>query len=210
MNAVRTAALTAAILLVGCPIPQPLPGSSPGEPKTPPRVIVDDTVRQVSPPDPIVRVPSGCATAPTFQMQAWIRNVDTAETVVARWFVDYDLARQPSVVPQQEDEIAAPANTSSDPTLRQVPTFRFPPYQYASPLGTGGGNGAVAGAVHVVELVVSNGFDPSSDAVTATLPYRKPSLGFEVQLYRWVFVTVPPSDPSCTGDGCVLCPTAAP
>jgi hypothetical protein len=60
-----------------------------------------------------------------------------------------------------------------------------------------------AGLLRVVELVVSNGFDPDAVAPPAALPYRTPRLAFETQVYRWVFVTVPqgascnPGEPGC-------------
>ena len=42
------AAAVAAVLLAGCPLPQPLPDYPEGEPITPPRIVVDDTIRSVT------------------------------------------------------------------------------------------------------------------------------------------------------------------
>jgi hypothetical protein len=47
-----------------------------------------------------------------------------------------------------------------------------------------------AGTVRVVDLVVSNGFDPRLEL---PLPMRTPLPGFETQVHRWVFVLVPES-----------------
>jgi hypothetical protein len=41
--------------------------------------------------------------------------------------------------------------------------------------------------VHVVELVVSNGFDPTNASTVAV--NRGPKAGFETQYRRWVFLT---------------------
>jgi hypothetical protein len=98
---------------------------------------------------------------------------------------------------------------------RPVPTFTFLPYQFAPPSEQGispvGPPYSVPGIVHVVELVVSNGFETSP--ADASQPNRTPGTTpdgaskFEVQTYRWVFVSVPAS-PSCLPDqsGCVTCP----
>jgi hypothetical protein len=196
------AAMVAAVILAGCPLPQPLPDYPEGEPVTPPRIVVDDTIRMVPHPETVVRVPAGCPNAPLYQLATSLRDAITNEDIVARWFVNYDPANQPSVNPLFPQVIPPP--DGGDQTLRATPTFEFPPYQYASVTGSGATSGP--GALHVVELVVSNGFDPNSDSPSAPLPYRKPKLGFEVQVYRWVFLTVSPSPPGCTGAECVTCP----
>ncbi|HSD20066.1 MAG TPA: hypothetical protein VLC54_08515 [Anaeromyxobacter sp.] len=196
------AAAVAAVLLAGCPLPQPLPDYPEGEPITPPRIVVDDTIRSVTYPESVVRVPAGCAQEPVYQLSASLRDAITNENVVARWFVNYDPTNRPSVTPQFPEEIPPP--DGGDQTLRATRPFEFPAYQYASVAGSG--ERGSPGALHVVELVVSNGFDPNADTPTAELPYRKPKLGFEVQIYRWVFLTVAPSPGGCTGVGCVTCP----
>ncbi len=209
MTRSRLAAAALALLaLAGCPIPQPLPEYPPGQPITPPRIIVDDTVHAVSPGDTVVRVPAACANAPAFQLQAMLRDELTNEAVSARWFVNYD-----PTVPQRAvylnpgaDEIPPPGSNAADPTLRTVPAYPFRPYDFAPVPGTGT-TSSTPGAVNVVELVVSNGFDPAYDQPppAVPLPYRKPLLNYEVQLYRWVFITTAESPADCTS-GCVRCP----
>jgi hypothetical protein len=180
-------------LLVGCPLPQPLPDYPEGQPVTPPRVVVNDTFRTVPFPETVVRVPAGCPEAPLYALGATLRDANTVEPIVARWFVNYDLANRPTVTPQFAEDLLGAGDDSFD---RETRSFEFPPYQYASVAGSGASG--TAGALHVVELVVSNGFDPNFDTPTAELPYRQPKLGFEVQVYRWVFLTVTPSaDVAC-------------
>lgn len=204
MTRARTAAaLAAAAALVGCPIPQPLPDYAAGTAITPPRIVVDG----ISNGGTIVRVPAGCATAPTFGLDATLIDVNTIETVRARWFVNYDpndSARYGTV--QQEDIQAVSVNPPV--TERPVRSFTFRPYDgYPTIEGTGGGSGRNVGAVHIVELVVSNGFDPNAtENPPSALPNRTPSAGFETQLYRWMFYTVPSCGPTPT-QGCVPCPT---
>jgi hypothetical protein len=195
-------ATLAAAALAGCPIPQPLPDYPEGQPVTPPRVVVNDTIGEhaVTYPDTIVRVPAGCDVEPVYRLKAFLRHADTIEPIIARWFVNYDPARQPAFTPQEEFEILA--QDTSDPTLRDMPEWPFPPYQYASADGTTSDSRA-AGALHVVELVVSNRFDETADASGAVLPYRTPTFGFETQVYRWVFLNVTPT-------GTLRCPDAAP
>jgi hypothetical protein len=162
-------------------------------------VVVDDNVRQVAFPTPVVEVPAGCALLPTFELSAFLRDANTSETVVGRWFVNYDarVPNNPSVLIRQEDEVPPPDSGAADATLRQSGRFLFSPYLWAPVAGTGGGDSAAAGALNVVELVLSNGFDPLSGSTSIDRPNRKPlsnlSVQFEVQVYRWVFLTVPPS-----------------
>ena len=74
--------------------------------------------------------------------------------------------------------------------------FEFAPYDY--PPAPGAPDAGVGppypypGIVRVVELVVSNGFDPTVVG-TAALSNRAPKPGFETQVQRWVFLTVPQS-----------------
>jgi len=193
------AALLAGALLSGCPLPQPLPDYPEGQPVTPPRIVVDDGTRQVTPSDTVVRVPAGCATPPAYDLSAHLRVANTSEVVIGRTFVNYDPADTSTVSPVGgDDRIDPPGEGSADPTLRQTRTFTFRPYDFAPAAGTGGGDPRNAGAVHVVELVVSNFFDPTA-VLGSPLPFRTPcnpsvdgcpDLVFEVQLHRWVFVTV--------------------
>jgi hypothetical protein len=211
-SAAAALAVVAPLTLVGCPIPQPLPTYPPGQPVTPPRIVVDDTVHVISPPDTIVRVAAGCpdTAKPMFPLNAILRHELTNEAVSSRWFVDYDPTSQDRSRFVFSSEIPAPGtSTTADPTLRTVPTFTFSPYDFAAVTGTGSGaDPRTPGALHVVELVVSNGFDPAADVPppAAALPYRTPLLNFEVQVFRWVFVTTTPSPTSCTGSACIRCP----
>lgn len=194
------AASAAAALLVGCPIPQPLPDYPAGT-VTPPRIVVD----QIAWPDTAVRVPAGCTTAPTYDLSATLIDVNTIERVVARWFVNYDPLVQPGYTPEQEDDI--PGVDATPPiTTRTVPSFGFRPYDHPPLEGTGTDPRA-PGTVKIVELVVSNGFDPTKEDPPAPLPMRTPLPGFETQSYRWTFLTVTESTGCNLGDpGCVRCP----
>jgi hypothetical protein len=204
MRAARTAAaLAAAAALVGCPIPQPLPDYAAGTAITPPRIVADG----ISNGGTIVRVPAGCATPPTFALDAKLIDVNTIESVVARFFVNYD--PNDSSRYHVEREFTIPGVNGNPPvTERQVPTFTFRPYDgYPTIENTGSGSGQNVGAVLVVELVVSNGFDPAAvENPPAALPNRTPLPGFETQLYRWMFYTVASCSPT-PAPGCVPCPT---
>jgi hypothetical protein len=184
-----------ALLLVasGCPLPQPLAEVAPGQPVTPPRIIVEDVQRQITitPIDTLLRVTVGCATGPSYALKASLNDVNTTEIVVARWFVNYDPALPAESFYRREDQILAPPATVPDPTLRETPVFTFEPYLWDPEDGTGDGTGNSPGALHIVELVVSNGFDGNPDQSTVERPYRTPAAGYEVQVYRWVFLGVP-------------------
>jgi hypothetical protein len=205
-DAATIAALAAAGLLAGCPLPQPLPDYPEGQPVTPPRIVVNDGTRQIARPETVVRVPAGCAVPPTYDLSAALRDPNTIETVVARWFVNYDPTSQSAASPISDPniQISPPPAGAVDPTLRDTPLFTFRPYDHAPAVGTGGGDPRATGALHVLELVVSNGFDVAADTVSTNplppLPYRTPATQFEIQLYRWVFVAVPPG-------GDVACPS---
>jgi hypothetical protein len=184
------AVLALGAALVGCPIPQPLPDYPLGT-VTPPRIVVD----RIALSETVVRVPAGCTTHPTYGLDATLIDVNTFEVVQARWFVNYDPTDLNFYPPKQEDDIPG-ANANPPVTERTVPTFTFDPYAAIPTVGgTGGGSGQNVGAMHVVELVVSNGFDPGADpgSPLAALPYRTPLPSFETQMYRWMFLTVPPS-----------------
>ncbi len=197
----RGVALVAlAAAFAGCPIPQPLPDYPAGT-VTPPRIVVD----RIAWPGTTVLVPAGCATAPTYDLNAQLIDVNTLELVVARWFVNYDPTNSSRYPPVQEQDILG-SNANPPVTERTVPTYTFHPYDFPAIPYTGITSGNTAGAVEIVELVVSNGFDPT--AVTnppAKLPYRTPLPGFETQLYRWMFFTVtPPAGCTAGTPGC--CP----
>lgn len=215
-----------AAALVGCPLPQPLPEYSPGA-VTPPRIVVDDSVTQMSSAGTVVPVPAGCTgTAPTFVLGsqlagsttpavtgAQIRDSNTVETIEARWFVNYDPTNSIRAGSVLQDTIAPVVPTPPDPTLRTIQTYTFHPYQVGSATDPTVQGNAV-GALHVVELVVSNGFRIDGADPTATwkpgdpLPFRAPAPGFEVQVFRWIFVNVTPSTAPCDPRNllCAVCP----
>lgn len=183
-----TVGLALAAALVGCPIPQPLPDYPAGT-ITPPRIVVDSISESAT----VVWVPGGCTTHPTYDLNATLIDVNTFEVVRARWFVNYDPADSARYTPIQQNDI--PGVDSNPPiTERAVPTFTFRPYDgFPTIGGTGGNSGSTPGAVHIVELVVSNGFDSAVTGPPAPLPFRTPLPGFETQLYRWTFFTVTPT-----------------
>lgn len=200
MRSGTLAAVAASAALVGCPIPQPLPDYPAGT-ITPPRIVVD----QIARPETVVRVPASCTNAPTYALAARLIDVNTLERVVARWFVNYDPLVQPRYTPEQEDDIPGVDATPPE-TRRDVPPFDFHPYDHVPIDGTGADPKA-PGNVKIVELVVSNGFDPSADAPPAAWPRRTALPGFETQVYRWIFLTVAPSTGCTPGEpGCVTCP----
>lgn len=203
MRSGALAAVAASAALAGCPIPQPLPDYPAGT-VTPPRIVMD----QIAQRDTVVRVPTNCtSTAPTYDLAATLIDVNTIEVVRARWFINYDPSDSSRFTPIQQVDI--PGVDANPPvTTRSVPVFTFRPYDgFPTIGGTGGGSGRNVGAVHVVELVVSNGFDPDASGPPAVLPNRTPLVGFETQGYRWMFLTVAESPGCSLGDpGCVRCP----
>lgn len=201
-------ALLAAAALAGCPIPQPLPDYPPGT-ITPPRILVDQIPLNGN---AVQLVPADCATEPEYPLSASVHDTNNIETIAARWFVNYDPRFLQYYNPIHTD--AVPPDPNPLLLTRAVPPsgpLSFRPYQHAPPKDAPPASGPPypgAGILRVVELVVSNGFDPTVDAPPAELPNRTPLPGFETQVYRWVFLTVPESPPGCNlGDpGCVRCP----
>jgi hypothetical protein len=179
----------AALALAGCPLPQPLPDSPKGT-ITPPRIVMDAIMVDGGKADaqPIVFVPAGCGTAPSYTLSATLIDANTLEQVEARWFIDY-VATDSLRWYWHYNELVAPAQTSTD-LSRAVTPFTFKPYDQPPLAGLGSAGNNAPGVVHVVELVVSNGFDPSGAA--ADPPFRGPAIGFETQVYRWTFVNVVP------------------
>jgi hypothetical protein len=169
----RLAALAAAAALVGCPIPQPLPGYPATGLITPPRFLVSS----VLPPDPVVEVGSACAADPIFHLSATLVDENTTEAIAYRWFLDCT-ATANGCIPVLTSQIPPPL-ANAPTVLRDVDPYAFDAY---------GGLGHADGAVHVVELVVSNGFLTNTpDTTVDPLAWRKPALNYETQLYRWVF-----------------------
>lgn len=200
MTRTSTAAAALVLLLAGCPLPQPLPDYPPGS-VTPPRILMDG----LTPRETVIRVPAGCAVAPSWELSAALVDTNTAETVTARWFVDYDPRNSARCAPAApQTVIEGPGDGVPDPTQRHVPPYRFRPYDHAAVLG-GGAHPAAEGVVHVVELVVSNRFDAAADFtelcapdLEAASPFRTAvrdgTVQFETQTYRWVFVSEAPSN----------------
>jgi hypothetical protein len=192
----RASIVTAtAVLLAGCPLPQPLPDYPPGS-VTPPRILMD----VLAPRDTVIRVPADCATAPSWNLTAALVDTNTGETVTARWFVDYERRNSARCRVVASEDIPGPGDQAADPTHRAVAPFRFTPYDFPPVVGSGADPRA-AGVVHVVELVVSNRFDPAADegalctpdVPESMFPFRTAAsdgtVQFETQTYRWVFVT---------------------
>jgi hypothetical protein len=203
----------AALALAGCPLPQPLPDYPKGT-VTPPRIVMDAIMVDggKAAAQPIVFVPAGCGTPgtpgskPTYTLAAGLVDANTLEQVEARWFLDYLGGHSVRGKPQQDD-LVAPSQTTNDFT-RSAPPYVFVPYDHPAPAELGtftpdqNGSFSDPRIVHVVELVVSNGFDPSGTPAGAAAdpPFRGPSPGFETQVYRWTFVNVDPrivGNPSC-------------
>lgn len=160
--------------------------------------------------NPIIFVPSNCTTtAPVYDL--WARVVDTnnTESIQARWFVNYDPLSSSNQMWLHQDTI--PANADTNDLVREIPPpvgavrqfFEFRPYDFGPapgapavtpvPSPSGPNWWPQAGILRVVELVVSNGFDASIVTTKTPLPNRGPKPGFETQVYRWVFLTVPES-----------------
>lgn len=194
------------LLLAGCPLPQALPEYTAGT-ITPPRILVDEIATSdlgvtgaAGDGNPIVFVPADCTTAPVFTLSARVVDTNNTETIDSRWFVNYD----PRVTTNRTwvQEVTIASNADATNLVRNVPPFAFAPYDFgpaprapavspqASPTGTSWY--PQPGILRIVELVVSNGFDPSVVA-TAPLANRAPMTSFETQVYRWIFLSVPES-----------------
>lgn len=186
-----------AVLLAGCPIPQTLPDYPAGT-VTPPRILVDELAGDGN---PIIFVPANCTTTQVYSLSARVVDTNTIETIAGRWFVNYD---PQSSVNSSYKEYVVPPNADTTNLIREVPPraagvqqfWAFRPYDYPPAIGAPDpGHGYPypdPGILRVVELVVSNGFDPSVVG-TAPLSNRAALPGFETQVYRWVFLSVPQS-----------------
>lgn len=187
MNRIAIASLALAAALAGCPLPQPLPSYAAGS-VTPPRIVMSG----ISPADAIIHVPAGCATKPAFSLGGSLVDTNTAESVEARWFVDYDAANSARRRPVQSEALQPADSGAANPLARDLSPFEFVPYDQADPQGAAPDG---PGVVHVVELLVSNGFDPAGTpaGADASPPYKGTSANFDFQAFRWVFLTVPSS-----------------
>ena len=179
--------LAAAALLVvaACPLPQPLPSVPTGS-VTPPRIV--EGVSWPSPASPALTTAGTTATfepgcpagkETIFTITATVADDNFTELVEYRWFVDYDVSPPFRYTPLASGPLDAP---SGEPfTLRPLPALQFQPQPYGN-------------AVHVLELVVSNGFAvcPPDPLQPQPLPCRTPQTTsqntYEVQSHKWVFV----------------------
>jgi hypothetical protein len=201
MNATRRLGLASALLalgLAGCPIPQPLPDYPAGT-VTPPRIRMDHMVPDTD-GNPIFFVPANCVTsAPSYVLGGSVSDPITNESIEARWFVNYDPRDPQSYNYLKPPSAVIPPNADTTDLIRPVPSFTFEPYRYGPSFGAPNvapDSWGDQGILRVVELVVSNGFDPAPITSTSELPNKKPSAGstkFETQTYRWVFLSVPES-----------------
>jgi hypothetical protein len=168
----------ASLALAGCPLPQPLAevGRVDGGSVTTPIILPETAV----PPDAILYVSRACPSSPSFPLSATLDDLDTSEVVEARWFVDYDPSSGLTSTPQLVEAAVQPAADPADPS-RQLTPYGFEPYRYGT-----------AVPLHVVEVVVSNGFLPVGDA---TAPRNRAAVpGFLTQSFRWTFQLVDAGD----------------
>jgi len=189
-------ALAAAAGLAACPLPQPLPEYR-GTGVTPPQIVEESVqVNGERAPSPVILVPAGCTNAPQYALSAVLEDSNNLEPVSARWFVNYDARYGPYYAKQFEEPNVPP--TTSDPLdiTRTVTPWTFRPYSYPGPAGVDAGPVPLSdpGVVRVVELVVSQNFDPAA----TDFPNRAPAAGFKTQSYAWTFLTAPSSVAPCT------------
>jgi hypothetical protein len=197
----RRVSLAALLLAAGCPLPQSVPSVPPTV--TPPRILEDvsrpsATSTTLTTAGTATSFDPTCATAQAFTITATVADTNIEEAVGYRWFVDYDPVDPFRHAPRPGSGQLNPP--SQEPfTLRPVPNFLVTPASFPAIYATG---------IHVLELVVSNGFDqrPEPDQSALPLPYRTPLTGtqnYEVQSHKWVFV---PS-PGCAGATPATCPS---
>lgn len=180
MSAPRTAAALAlaTLALAGCPLPQTLPEYPSTGRIAPPRIVAD----QAAPIDTLIEVAPDCPGVDAdhaFLLSAALIDENTVEPVEARWFVDYRPGRSteaPALPPE-----AIPGPTDGITLERPLTPFLFRPYTYDDAAYRAGGG------LHVVELVVSNGFAAEPGSPPHARPWRTPLAQFETQVYRWVF-----------------------
>ena len=174
-------ALAVAAVLMGCPLPQPVPGVSQipdGGTITPPRIATDTTLPSAT----IIHyeaLDGGCPDGgPNFMVSATVKDEKSNYPVEGRWFVDYDPSDQTRnfyiptysfILPGQPDGVVSSVTPFPfNPTLPNWSTE----------------------TTHVVELVIATAFSADADG---GLPNRTPAPGNETQVFRWVFVPAPGS-----------------
>ncbi len=161
-----------AVVAAACPLPQPLTEvpKTAGTTTPPPRIL---TV-SISPTDTVIPLARGCPGGASAVLQATVHDDTVLEQVDARWFVDY--GPDPlSARPYHVDALAPP----DDPTQVDRP---LPPLTVQLPAND-------PASLHVVDLVVSNGFYVLDDPA-APLRNRSAQPGFETQVFRWVLAYV--------------------
>lgn len=163
------ASVGAVLVLTACPLPQPLSEvANTGQPgTTPPRILTESVV----PAQALVKVARDCAPGSSFALKATIQDDNTLEQVDARWFVDY--APDPYDARPYHSSVLPPPEDQSQVQRAVPPLTLVFPVPDAAP-------------VHVVELVISNGFYALDDPA-APLPNRSAQPGYETQEFRWVF-----------------------
>jgi hypothetical protein len=153
-------------LLAGCPLPQSIPssvGNGPG---------LQIVFELMSPRTTFIDIAKGCPSRPTFTLRGSLSDVDLTEHIEARWFADYDPISSYGILREDTDVL----DGNGVAVLRPLPDFVYAPSDWAGP----------GYAVHVVEVVVSNGFDPRPNQLELAMPNRTPSSG-QSQSFRWVF-----------------------
>jgi hypothetical protein len=163
-------------LLGGCPIPQPLAEvSKPGSGTvTPPRIVVEAAaLGTIGTLDGVVPYDPACPGGARFTVAASVIDDFTDEVANFRWFVDYDRGgANIFFIPVGTDVLPPP--TLQPLNRRTIPPLSFRPSD-------------IGAAPHLLELVVSNGFGS-----LGTSPVnRAPAPGYEVQVFRWLFVELP-------------------
>lgn len=170
------------LTLAACPIPQPLAevarSADGGAVSTP--IILPDSAQ---PGDSVVLVRNDCGPSAQFALSATVEDLDTDESVEARWFLDW----RPDAPGLVADD---PVPASGDPSNAQrlIAPFVFRPFALARPTPS----------LDIVDVVVSNGFLPLGDP---TQPFQRAAAPpFVTQTHRWVFQYVDPAAPGarCT------------
>jgi hypothetical protein len=115
-----------------------------------------------------------------------VADEDPSITLLARWFVDYNLAVPSSTLPWKPQTIEGNFDTGT--TVRTLLPYDFDADTH----------NIVTNGLHIVELVVGerDGFDDTS----LTLPNRAMKPGYEAAVYRFaiqVNVTQDPNQPHC-------------
>lgn len=170
--------LAALALLAGCPIPQPLAevSKTAGGTVTPPRIVVEAAAAgTVGTLDGVVPYDPACTGTPHFTVRVAVIDENTEEVASFRWFEDYQQTG-PTANPIYVGTESLPPPTVQPLNRRPVPDLSYWPSPGTSP--------ATGTPSHLLELVVSNGFGPLTDPPVN----RAPASGYEVQVFRWLFV----------------------